>query len=119
MLSSRIRHIWLPRRIKARQKDVALTSKGDEILAQRLRELRTTRELTQREMADLADMPYETYCGYERAESRAPFSRIRDLAVALDVSLDYLAGLKDPAPTHPTPHLAPPHAPDSKQHDQT
>ena len=97
-----------------------MTSKGDEILGQRLRELRTTRELTQREMADLADMPYETYCGYERAEARAPFSRIRDLAVALDVSMDYLAGLTDdPAPAHATPHLAPPHAHESKHHDET
>ncbi len=106
-------------RIKARQKDVALTSKGDEVLAQRLRELRKRRELTQREMADFADIPYETYCGYERAESRAPFSRIRDLAVALDVSLNYLAGLKDPAPTQPTPQIAPPDAHDSKHHDHT
>lgn len=81
-----------------------MTRHGDKILALRLREVRENVGLTQRQVADRSGIPYETYSGYERAESRAPFARIRSVAVALGVSLDYLAGLtRDHATTPTTP----------------
>ena len=87
-------------RSRCNTEDSGLTSEGNEILAFRLGELRQKREFTQRHVADLAGIPYETYCGYERGESRAPFARIRKIAVALDASMDYLAGFTDdPTPT--------------------
>jgi transcriptional regulator with XRE-family HTH domain len=85
-----------------------VTSLGDKILAIRLRELRKQKGLTQRQVANLANIPYETYSGYERAESRAPFARIYSVARALGISLDYLAGFtRDPAPRQPILPLDP------------
>jgi transcriptional regulator with XRE-family HTH domain len=93
-----------------------LPSHHDKILAIRLRELRKLKGLTQRQVADLADIPYETYSGYERAESQAPFTRIFNVARALGVSLDYLAGTsRDPVPARTSPQAGPTPATPPKQ----
>ena len=80
-------------RKKRSRKLQSLAREGDKILCGRLRKLRQAKKVTQHEMAQLVGIPYESYCGYERGDARAPFSRIRQIAMSLQVSIDYLAGL--------------------------
>ena len=71
---------------------VAVTDPVDTILGERLRALRAKRKLTQRQVANGAGIPYESYAGYERAEERASLNRVDKLARFFRVSIDYLAG---------------------------
>ena len=71
---------------------VAVTDPVDTILAERLRALRAKRKLTQRQVAEATEIPYESYSGYERNEEQAPLNRVDKLARFFRVSIDYLAG---------------------------
>ena len=71
---------------------IGVSDSVDTILAERLRALRAKRKLTQRQVADGAGIPYESYAGYERAEERASLNRVDKLARFFRVSIDYLAG---------------------------
>lgn len=66
-----------------------------EILAKRLRELRKERGLKQDELAALLNLSLSAYTRYEHGERDPNASVIATMAVFLDVSTDYLLGLKD------------------------
>ena len=61
-------------------------------MGRRLRSLRNARQLTQQEIADETEIPYESYGDYERGKQRAPVGRALRLADYFQVSLDYLVG---------------------------
>ena len=71
---------------------VGVTSSVHTAVAERLRALRKERKLTQQQVAEGADVPYESYAGYERNEERAPLERVDNLARFFRVSIDYLVG---------------------------
>ncbi len=63
--------------------------------AQRLRDLREDRELTQSDIAKVLKTTYQYYSTYESGKRELPFSRAIELARFYNVSLDYIAGLTD------------------------
>jgi transcriptional regulator with XRE-family HTH domain len=58
----------------------------------RLKEMRTERGLTQKELAKQAGMAIASYSGYELGEKNPPLPSAIRLAQALNVSLDWLCG---------------------------
>ena len=80
----------IPKRLESRRRKSE--NEGDMLLAERLREARAKRGVTRKVVAEETGIPYESLTGYELCEQRAPFSRIRLLAMHLGISLDYLAG---------------------------
>ncbi len=64
-------------------------------LAQRLRELRTARNLTQTRLAELLAVSPRVYSRWETADVTPHFDTIVRLADTLGVTLDELAGRKD------------------------
>ena len=65
--------------------------------AQRLKELRTSRNLTQTRLAELLDISPRVYSRWETGDVTPHFDTIVRLADTLGVSLDELAGRKDVA----------------------
>lgn len=63
--------------------------------AQRLKDLREDRDLTQEEIARVIKTSQSYYAQYENGKRELPFSRAIELARFYNVSLDYLAGLTD------------------------
>jgi transcriptional regulator with XRE-family HTH domain len=62
---------------------------------EKLKQLRKTQGLTQKELADKADVSREAIVKYERGERQPPLDIAQRLAVALDVPLSDLAGQKE------------------------
>ena len=63
--------------------------------ADRLKELRTTRNLTQRQVYEAVHMSPLGYQRYEYGEREPAFGKLLALADYFDVSLDYLCGRSD------------------------
>jgi transcriptional regulator with XRE-family HTH domain len=63
--------------------------------SRRLRELRTQRELRQKELAQLVGLHYNHIGRYERGESQPTADTLKRLAKVLNVSVDYLIGGSD------------------------
>ncbi len=61
----------------------------------RLKDLREDRDLTQLELVKILNMPKTTYTNYEQGKREIPFALAIKLAKFYNVSLDYIAGLKD------------------------
>ena len=62
------------------------------IVGDRLREIRMQRQLTQRDIADQANINPTTYSGYENKISQPTVAALVRIADVYNVSLDYLAG---------------------------
>ena len=67
------------------------------ILSQRLRELRTERALTQKELADRIGTNNSSVCDWERGRTEPNLDALVKLATFFTVSADYLLGLEDEA----------------------
>jgi Helix-turn-helix len=80
---------------KKKQKKRPSETEGDKILAERLYSVREEQGVTRVVVAAETGIPYESLTGYELGDQRAPFSRIRVLAIYYGVSLDYFAGRTD------------------------
>ena len=65
------------------------------IIGTRVREIREFRRLTGKELADLAGISPSELTNIERGKRSPGFDMIEKLAVALEVTLDYLAGKED------------------------
>ena len=74
--------------IVVKEKDPALARH----IGSRLRSLREAREWRLERLAVESDIPYPTIARIERGESTPRVVHLRQLAAALDVSLDDLAG---------------------------
>lgn len=61
----------------------------------RLKELRTTRKLYQKDLAEYLQIDRTTYAKYETGDSEPPLATLITLAEFFGVSLDYLAGRDD------------------------
>lgn len=65
------------------------------ILGARLRELRTEKKMTQRQVAEALGINSVTYLHYEKSQREPPLSVLADMAKFFGVSTDYLLGLTD------------------------
>ena len=65
------------------------------IFSERLKELRTERGLTQKQLSQRVDISKSMICSYELCEYEPTLSKAMSLAKFFDVSLDYLSGLSD------------------------
>jgi len=63
--------------------------------AQRLRDLREDRDLTQEDIAKVIGTSQSYYAQYENGKRELPFTRAIEISQFYNVSLDYLAGLTD------------------------
>ena len=66
-----------------------------DIFAIRLKELRTEKGYTQKQLAELIGTTDESVLPWEKGRSQPPIEFIRLLCKALSVSADYLLGLED------------------------
>ena len=67
-----------------------------DILAQRLRSIRRAKDLTQQQLEKLSGVHYTTISRIESGEAKQVYAEtVRELAKALDVSMDYLMGLQE------------------------
>ncbi len=64
-------------------------------IAHRLKEMRLSRRLMQKNVADLADLNVFTYSGYENARATPPADSLLRLAEIFEVSVDFLMGRID------------------------
>ena len=60
----------------------------------RLRDLREDRDLTQEQLVKILKMHKTTYTNYEQGKREIPFALVIRLAKFYNVSIDYIAGLK-------------------------
>ena len=65
------------------------------ILGKRLKELRESKELTQKQLALLLNINSVTYLHYEKEQREPPLALLADIAKFYNVSVDYLLGLVD------------------------
>ena len=64
-------------------------------LAKRLKELRTERGLTQREVAEALGIHSVTYLHYEKGQLKPPLALLADMAKFYGETVDYLLGIED------------------------
>ena len=67
----------------------------------RIRDLRTDRGFTQREIAEKLNVKQNTYCQYETGVLTYPLDLVVRLAEFYQVSVDYLVGLTDDVKPYP------------------
>ena len=65
------------------------------ILGQRLKELRESKGLTQKQVASMLNLNSVTYLHYEKAQREPPLQLLAEMAVFFEVSTDFLLGLSD------------------------
>lgn len=65
------------------------------ILGKRLKELRESKELTQKQLAELLNINSVTYLHYEKEQREPPLALLVEIALFYNVSVDYLLGLVD------------------------
>lgn len=70
------------------------------IFGDRLKKLRTTKNVMAKTIAELLNITYRTYQKYETCEIDPPTSKTIILANYFDVSLDYLVGRSDNPDSH-------------------
>jgi len=63
--------------------------------AKRLKELRTEKELSYKQLENIIQIDDSTLCRWEKGQLDAVCINIKKLAEFFDVSTDYLLGLKD------------------------
>ena len=66
-----------------------------DVFAKRLRELRKSKRVYQKEIAELLNIVGRQYIRYEAGEVDPPVSKVITLANYYNVSVDYLLGLSD------------------------
>ncbi len=71
------------------------------IYMNRLRELRKARGFTQVKMQMLTGIDQSDYSKLENGKRYYTFEQLKSIAVALDTSMDYLAGLTDEPNPYP------------------
>ncbi len=64
-------------------------------LGQRLKELRESKGLTQKQLSEKLNIHSVTHLHYEKEQREPPLSLLADIAKFYDVSVDYLLGLTD------------------------
>ena len=67
----------------------------DVILGKRLKELRSERGLTQKEVAEALKLNSVTYLHYEKEQREPPLAVLVEMAKYFGVTTDYLLGIAD------------------------
>jgi len=70
-------------------------------MRERLRNLRTDRDLSQKDMAEQLRVAQTTYSDYELGKLNIPTGLLVELAVFFNTSVDYLLGLTDTPDPYP------------------
>lgn len=65
------------------------------VIANRVKQLRTEKEISQEKFSDMVGVAYLTYKGYENRKSDIPIHTLVRIANQLETSLDYLTGRTD------------------------
>lgn len=65
------------------------------ILGKRLKELRESKGLTQKQVAFFLNLHSVTYLHYEKSQKEPPLQILAEMARFFDVSTDYLLGLTE------------------------
>ena len=65
------------------------------IISKRLKELRKTKKILQKDIAEFLTVPLRTYQSYEYGEAEPNLDNVTKLADYFDVSADYLLGRSD------------------------
>jgi transcriptional regulator with XRE-family HTH domain len=73
----------------------------NDTIKDRIRQLRETRRLTQLELAEKAGLPAATISHFETGIRTPGTTTLHRLAEALEVSVDYLLGREEAAPSGP------------------
>lgn len=71
-----------------------------QILAKRLKELRKSRRIYQREFAEILGMSFRGYQDYEVGQSEPKLATLISIADYYNVSIDYLVGRTDEPDFH-------------------
>lgn len=72
------------------------------LIGRRIRHIRKSRKLTQEELAELAEISAPFIGHIERGTRKMSLETLHALALALDVSCDYLLGMEDRKAADPT-----------------
>ena len=73
----------------------------------RLKEMRNSKGLLQRDIAEVLSCSTPVYCRYEKGEREPPFDIIKKLADFYSVTVDYLMGRDDTPPIQPKTEESP------------
>ena len=65
------------------------------VIANRVKQLRTEKEISQEKFSDMVGVAFLTYKGYENRKSDIPIHTLLRIANQLETSLDYLTGRTD------------------------
>lgn len=65
------------------------------VIANRVKQLRTEKEISQEKFSDMVGVAFLTYKGYENKKSDIPIHTLVRIANELETSLDYLTGRTD------------------------
>ena len=65
------------------------------VLANRIKELREDKDITQQEIAEYLCVAQNTYCNYENGKREPPIELLVKLSRYYEVNLEYLLGLTD------------------------
>lgn len=65
------------------------------ILGKRLKELRESKGLTQKQVAQLLNLHSVTYLHYEKSQREPPLQVLAEMAKFFEVSTDFLLGLSE------------------------
>ena len=65
------------------------------MLFQRIRDLREDKDLTQKQMAEILNCSQQVYSNYELGQRDIPTEILIRLAEYLNVTTDYILGIKD------------------------
>lgn len=71
-------------------------------LAERIKNARTNKHYTQKELAELLNVKSTTVSGWELGRNEPSIETLKTLAQKLNVSFDYLAGVNSQAPNSDT-----------------
>ncbi len=66
-----------------------------EIFAERLKELRKEKKLSQQEMADILNIRQQSYARYELSTSEPSYVMLVEIAKFFNTTTDFLLGIKD------------------------
>ncbi len=61
----------------------------------KIKDLRKSRQITQKEFAKVLGVSPTCYAGYEQGYREPDFKTLKKICIILDVSADYLLGLED------------------------
>lgn len=65
-----------------------------DIFAKRLKEIRVENELTQKQLAEILQTTDDSIYSWEKGRSQPSIETLRKICVALNVTADYLIGIK-------------------------